>query len=222
MERIVDSPCVGVDMFEKKEESKFLDTLKVSDAELESVIREVLCSSKGERRWVRRPTNLMRMTAVVHQPGGSIGRYTVRSYDLSEGGVGFFTGHYLHPSSRCQLGITAVDGEIIGVDGVIAHCSNIRGHIHLAGVKFDNPIELAWFDELSGECPKDPNHETFAIIEELKEYIAGSASADVIQDCYDRLGAAMNLGSDSEHLEDENTDDSAMGIVDQPIAPPNA
>ena len=133
-------------MFYKAENRKYLDTLRMTDSELACVVAEEFCKSSEERRWLRRTTNFMPMTIDVVQPGGTTGMYLVRSYDFSIGGVGFFTGNYIHRDTRCRLGVTTVDGEALSIDGAIAHCSNVWGHVHFAGVMFDSPIEMSWFD----------------------------------------------------------------------------
>ncbi len=207
----------------KVENRKYLDTLRMTDHELSVVVTEEMREAGVQRQFSRRRTNFMRMSVDVIQPGGTTGKYVVRSYDLSEGGVGFFTGNYVHASTRCRLGMTTVDGESVSIDGTIAHCRNIWGHIHFAGVQFDSPIDLSWFDDTiesessrgdesqpnatgnqsgifstnENACGKKNNatpvEQALCVIDELRQMIVNDARPDEIRACLELVCLALNL-----------------------------
>ncbi len=183
----------------------------MTDSELAVVVSEELCRNSTERRHIRRPTNFMRMTIDITQPGGTTGKFIVRSYDLSEGGVGFFTGNYVHGATRCRLGITTIDGESLSIDGTIAHCRNVWGHVHFAGVQFDSPIDLSWFEPETAtnaknleteteikESKQDPDldpaslTEIRAAINELVGMLPLEQQSDEVRACLTRLDALVN------------------------------
>lgn len=197
--------------FNRVENRKYLDTLRMTDSELAVVVSEELCRNSTERRHIRRPTNFMRMTIDITQPGGTTGKFIVRSYDLSEGGVGFFTGNYVHGATRCRLGITTIDGESLSIDGTIAHCRNVWGHVHFAGVQFDSPIDLSWFEPETATNAKNLETETtikegeqvrdldpaslaeiLAAINELRGMLSLEQQSDEVRACLTRLDALIN------------------------------
>ncbi|GJM24881.1 MAG: hypothetical protein DHS20C16_12960 [Phycisphaerae bacterium] len=220
------------------ENNKYLDTLRMTDSELAVIVSEELCRNSTERKWMRRPTNFMRMTIDTVQPGGTIGRFIVRSYDLSEGGIGFFTGNYIHSSTRCKLGMTTVDGESLTIDGTIAHCQNVWGHVHFAGVKFDTPIELSWFDgsieasdPIAPKIPSEGTHEAaesnsysvelvLAIVDELRDLITQEKQMAEIRACIERIEVALNPNdesrADGDDLQDgdEHADDDGAQLAE--------
>ena len=181
-------------MYTRVEKTKYLDTLRMSDARLVAMVDHLLDQSDSRRRATRHPTNFMRMTAEVAQPGGTIGRYIVRSVDLSETGVGFLNGNYLHPSSRCRLSVKTTDGELLGIDGCIVHCTNLRGHVHLVGVQFDSPIDLTWFEESNKQgAPPIDREAVAAALAELGKLVKQDSPPAAFRPWYDRLGVLLQL-----------------------------
>lgn len=212
----------------KAENRKYLDTLRMTDNELAVVVSEELCRNSAERRWMRRSTNFMRMIIDVFQPGGTIGKFIVRSYDLSEGGIGFFTGNYIHASTRCRLSITTIDGESLSIEGTIAHCKNVWGHVHFAGVEFDTPIDLSWFEDddagsrnnsienldekTNGTIDSNPQsvQSILAIVDELRELITRKQLPDEIRACIERIESALKLNGEAPADPDEAQDGNEL------------
>ncbi len=226
----------------KAEDRKYLDTLRMTDRELAVIVSKELRDSDAKRRWSRRRTNFMRMAVDIAQPGGTTAKYVVRSYDLSEGGIGFFTGSYVHASTRCRLHLTTVDGELLSIDGTIAHCKNVWGHVHFAGVNFDSPIDLTWFDDTPEDAHPPPplqtlqaqqttQYERYAVnlaheagpveqaltvIDELRQMIINEAGSDEIQACLELVRLALNLDGTSQPNQDESNPPDRSDPKDQP------
>lgn len=170
----------------------YMDTLKISDAELAVIVAETIGRTSNRRRWIRRPTDFMRMKADVDHPGGSRAKLLVRSFDLSEGGVGFFTGNYLHPSTQGRLTMQTTDNENVFVDGEVARCVNLRDKVHLVGFQFDSQIDLSWFGEEPADLSESPFEEVVVTLEHLRRLIEKHAEEEDVNACYERLMVLMD------------------------------
>ena len=90
----------------------------------------------------------------VEHPGGSVGYYKVEPINLSDGGLGFLHGAFMHIGTACVARMTTSDGEQVLIPGKVARCKCIRGTIHKIGVKFHRRIDINNF--LATE-PADPD-----------------------------------------------------------------
>lgn len=67
--------------------------------------------------------------------------YQVRPIDLSELGMGFLHGSFVHPGTPTLALIKNLDGEFEQIAGRVAHCRLIEGRIHAVGMEFDRIID---------------------------------------------------------------------------------
>ncbi|MAE66940.1 MAG: hypothetical protein CMJ18_21995 [Phycisphaeraceae bacterium] len=130
-----------------------LDTLR----DCESTVREVLdkksaaiaCGEDApdkrqhDRIHYEVPEGLM---FIIQHPGGSAATYLVRPYNLSDGGVGFLHGAYIHPGSACLIRLKTPSGSFVESMGSVVRCSFETGKIHDVGVKFDKQMPAGWYD----------------------------------------------------------------------------
>lgn len=74
--------------------------------------------------------------------------FLVKCIDISAGGIGFLHGAFIHLNTPCRM--TLIAGGKIGfrLTGTIARCQHFKGHIHLVGVKFDEPLDPAQLEML--------------------------------------------------------------------------
>lgn len=73
----------------------------------------------------------------------SIPPYLVKCVDLSAGGMGFLHGAYIHINTPCQITLIGRKKTGFRVMAKIARCIHHRGHVHVVGVRFDEPMDEA-------------------------------------------------------------------------------
>ncbi len=93
----------------------------------------------------RRYTKIVRCVLRMKQKEGPAAVYLVRSRNLSEGGLGFFFGSYMHPGTVCHFAIMGLDGQGQLVVGVVRWCRHVARTLHECGVQFDAPIQIESF-----------------------------------------------------------------------------
>lgn len=72
-------------------------------------------------------------------------RFSVISRDVSEGGVGFLHGAYVHVSSQAVVELESLEGIWKPVPGSVVRCRHVSGKLHEVGVAFDEQIDLGEF-----------------------------------------------------------------------------
>lgn len=93
----------------------------------------------------RRYTKIVRCVLRMKQQEGPAAVYLVRTRNLSEGGLGFFFGSYMHPGTVCHFAIMGLDGHGQIVAGTVRWCRHVARTLHECGVQFDSPIEVTRF-----------------------------------------------------------------------------
>lgn len=74
--------------------------------------------------------------------------YLVKCVDISAGGMGFLHGAYVHVDTACQITLIVRKKTGFRVMGKVARCIHHRGHVHVVGVRFDQPMEAAQIEAL--------------------------------------------------------------------------
>ena len=92
----------------------------------------------------------------LNHPGGSIANYLVRPRNLSQRGVGFLHGNFVHVSSRCQVYLLRLDGRREPISGTVVRCCHIQGLVHEVGVRFDHSIDLGEFLAGYAQAAQEP------------------------------------------------------------------
>lgn len=77
---------------------------------------------------------------LLKHPDGSWLGFTVRTRNLSDSGMGFFHGAFVHPGSRCVCAIK-INKELIKMVGTVRRCNFVSGRIHEIGVEFDQLVD---------------------------------------------------------------------------------
>ena len=127
------------------------DALRLSARERQALLEEMNKSERGYRgpdnRSTRRHTyhDHAGITATIAHPGGSIVRVLVVCRSISDMGMGFLHGGYVHPGSRCAFRLMTLKHEPLTVTGRVVRCAFLRGRAHEVGVRFDQPIDPAAF-----------------------------------------------------------------------------
>lgn len=130
----------------------YIDTLRLSADEQAELLRYLDAKGDGLGAELRKHDRLgyrsgAGVILALKHPGGSVARYLVRPRNLGSGGLGFLHGSYLHQGSPCQLTLRASVGACQVIPGHVAWCRHVRGHIHEAGVAFDELIDPHAFVE---------------------------------------------------------------------------
>ncbi len=120
---------------------EYLDVLRIDEETWRSLVmecqRRVGTRYKNKRASERNPLwSTAPMRIVVTHPGGNVARFRVRPHNLSEGGLAFFHGQFLHRGSPVEsvISVEGVEREIVGH---VTFCRLVRGRIHEVGVQFD-------------------------------------------------------------------------------------
>ncbi|MHC4109071.1 MAG: response regulator, partial [Planctomycetota bacterium] len=74
-------------------------------------------------------------------PGGGAGRFLVCTRNLSNGGLSFIHGGYIHPGSECRVLLPRRAEPAVAVMGVVVHCRHIESSHHEIGVQFLQEVD---------------------------------------------------------------------------------
>jgi hypothetical protein len=127
---------------------QLVDTLHLSHQQWEAIADKLYQDKPGgkKRRHERVAyRKLSQIALAVLRPDGEWGKYIVRSHDLSQGGMGFIHGSFLHIGTHCRVILKDSHRKVNCIDGVVRHCELIEGVAHNVGVEFDEEIDLDSF-----------------------------------------------------------------------------
>jgi len=83
-----------------------------------------------------------RLVAWVQQPGDATPKkHAVIPRNLSEGGVGFLMGGFVHTGSKVTVQLITLHGTWHDIEGVVATCSLVQGSLHEVSVNFLTSIQ---------------------------------------------------------------------------------
>jgi len=104
---------------------------------------------KANRRGLRVGYRPGMVPIEVTQPSGDVTRYAVLPRNLSAWGLGFIHGRFVYPTSRVVVVLSKRDGQAAAIRGGVVHCRHLMGLLHEVALRFDAPIDLASYVELS-------------------------------------------------------------------------
>ncbi len=82
------------------------------------------------------------ITAEIKQPGDPESvRYIVEPIDLSQGGISFLFGGYIHAGSDCNVRLISLHGSWSDVGGCVVGCSFVSGNVHEIRIRFNQNID---------------------------------------------------------------------------------
>lgn len=106
---------------------------------LEAAPPEPGASKRQHKRYRYRQQHL---TAEIKQPGDPESvNYSVEPIDLSQGGMSFLFGGYIHAGSECSVRLISLHGSWTDAPGRVVGCRFITGHIHQIRVEFSQKID---------------------------------------------------------------------------------
>jgi CheY-like chemotaxis protein len=134
----------------------YVDSLRMSAAEQKEILSRLSqheqVTAKNRRNQERlHYTNPAGLIVQMRHPGGSASNFLVRARNLSATGIGFLHGSFVYSGTPCMLALRGVNGKIVGIEGTVARCQHVKGHVHDIGVCFNEPINLAQFISAKGE-----------------------------------------------------------------------
>jgi len=125
--------------------------LRLSDTQQEQILRELDEAPTDPKRINQRrserialPGSLSVLLDITH-PGGGSDRFRVRGRNVSDHGLSFLHGCYVHQGTRCLLTLRRPDDESLAVSASAVRCRYITGGAHEVGVAFDEPIAIRDF-----------------------------------------------------------------------------
>ncbi len=128
-----------------------VSTLRINAREQDKILRLLDAEQNTSPHAVRRKSDRrplpegVGVTACITQPGGSSGHYLVRGLNLSDNGIGFIHGGFVHCGSRTVVTLITAEGERFSVNGTVKRCEYVTNGVHAVGVAFDAPFDLDGF-----------------------------------------------------------------------------
>ena len=123
-------------------------TIRISSDEVRTILEDLddaVDQADAEKR--EHPRRNYRLNAVIiklRQPGDyNMIPHLVPTRNISEGGLSFLHGGYVHEKTRCQVVLKRTDGKWVGIPATVVRCGFVKGKIHEIGVAFDKKIDMA-------------------------------------------------------------------------------
>ncbi|MCG8408464.1 MAG: response regulator [Phycisphaerales bacterium] len=125
-------------------------TIRVNEAQLESILND-LDSAGDQVRNDRRKAERYRyrgrqVRADIQQPGdASFAPYYICPRNISEGGLSFIHGGFVHIGSKCLIHLITVRGTQDSIEGVVVSCRLLQQNLHEVGVRFRHGVDPSEF-----------------------------------------------------------------------------
>lgn len=122
------------------------DTLRMSPKDIQRLVedlerrgsQEVAGTHRQSRRWKMRSQRVI--VTLVGQMGQRL-NILVIPRNLSQGGMGFICGNYLHIGSSCFVTFRSLGGKGVVVQASVRRCKHVEGRLHEIGVEFGEQID---------------------------------------------------------------------------------
>lgn len=139
----------------KNHETQPIQTLRLSDRDKARLLAAIEKASKcdpftGHRR-LRVPWHKHDLTLKLMNEAGTAVNTVVLARNIGRWGAALVHGRYVYPGTRCELILPALDGKQNIQAGEIMHSRHVQGMVHELGLRFDHPIDLAKYAELTPE-----------------------------------------------------------------------
>lgn len=127
-------------------ENQVFDTLRMSPKDIQRLVEDLERRTSEENPGAHRQTRRwrMRMQRVIVTLVGQMGQrlnLLVIPRNLSQGGMGFVCGNYLHVGSQCFITLRTLGGKGVVVPGIVRRCRYLEGRLHDVGVEFSERID---------------------------------------------------------------------------------
>ena len=140
---------VSKDSWEKctvSKSNKSIRTIREDAESIQKLIERIETSPEelgaAKRQHKRYRYRQKHLTADIKQPGDpEPARYIVEPIDLSQGGIAFLFGGYIHAGSECNVRLISLHGSWSDVSGGVVGCKFVAGNIHIISVRFDRNLD---------------------------------------------------------------------------------
>ena len=128
----------------------FIRQLDLSNRECERLLKTIEtrdCEGKKQsgRRHPRYPYLLADIPICIEHPEGGKSYVLVFVRNISNGGLSFLHGGFIHANSRCTIILKTTEGDPVGLSANVRHCRLIQGSCHEVGIKFAQEIDVSQF-----------------------------------------------------------------------------
>lgn len=134
------------------DEHGFIDTLRLNESQLQealdlidltsSVDDEPRSSNRRAGMDIRLPYRNPRIHLTIDHPGGGQSPFLVAGRNLTQRGLAFLHGNYLHTGTPGRVELPQTIGGTASVRCTVIWCRHVRNHLHECAVRFDRPIDL--------------------------------------------------------------------------------
>lgn len=129
---------------------KFVRQLVISNRECELVIKTIDArTAKGKQHSPRKHQRYSYILAdipicIEHPDGGKI-YALVFGRNISNQGMSFLHGGFIHSDSRCTIILKSIEDDPVGLSAKVRHCRLIPGSCHEVGIEFSQEIDIRQF-----------------------------------------------------------------------------
>ena len=134
------------------DESGYIDTIRLNESQLQEVLDQLDLTSavddepRGSNRRtgndIRLPYRNPGIHLTIDHPGGGQSPFIVAGRNLTQRGLGFIHGNYLHTGTPGRVELPQTIGGTASIRCTVIWCRHVRNHIHECAVRFDRPIDL--------------------------------------------------------------------------------
>lgn len=127
-----------------KTTQRSIRTIRLNDEEIAKLLDQL---DEGgavtkERRLARYPYRVKALVVHMQQPGSSIVvPYLVATRNISEGGLAFLHGGFVHPGTRCMAQLITTYGTWDDMPGEVIDCRYQQGNVHEVVMKFEREVD---------------------------------------------------------------------------------
>lgn len=135
-------------MDSSKSEQRAIRTIRLNDEDIARLLDQLDegVAVPKDRRSARYPYRVKALVVHMQQPGSSIVvPYVVASRNISDRGLAFLHGGFVHLGTRCMAQLITTYGTWDDVHGEVVSCRYQQGNIHEVSIKFDREIDPSVF-----------------------------------------------------------------------------
>jgi CheY-like chemotaxis protein len=129
---------------------KLVRTIRLDDRRIAQLLDQLDATAHKEGKLrARRPRYEYRVNGVVvhiQHPGSTVASpYLVPTRNLSQGGMAFLHGGFLHQGTRCLVQLVTARKAWENVLGRVVNCKHVSGNVHMVSLRFEHEIDPALF-----------------------------------------------------------------------------
>lgn len=94
------------------------------------------------------------VVTIFHNDSSQV-RYAVVARNLSESGLAFLHGGYIHVGTQCVAALETTARQWVRVVGKVVRCRHVEGNVHEVGINFRDKLQLSNFLSGAAEEPQE-------------------------------------------------------------------